>query len=76
MTADSPSLLSIVIPAHNEAGILKAALDRIKSTLDQAGLNSEIIVVDDGSTDETFNLVARLAGTVQGLKGIIRILKC
>ena len=70
MIADSPSLLSIVIPAHNEAGILKAALDRIKSTLDQAGLNSEIIVVDDGSTDETFNLVARLADSVQGLKGI------
>ena len=70
MTTSSPSLLSIVIPAHNEAGILEAAVDRIKATLDQAGLNSEIIVVDDGSTDATFNLVARLTDTVQGLKGI------
>ncbi len=70
MADGSPSLLSIVIPAHNEASILEAAVERIKATLDQAGINSEIIVVDDGSTDETFDLVARLTETVQGLKGI------
>ena len=69
MTVDVPSLLSIVIPAHNEAGILEAAVDRTKATLDsRPDCNSEIIVVDDGSTDDTFKLVSRLMDTVQGLK--------
>lgn len=52
--------LSIVIPTHNRCEILQKA---ISAHLDQTALDnvSEIIVVDDGSTDSTGDVVARLA---------------
>lgn len=47
--------ISIVIPTWNRAGLLTAALD---SVLPQADANTEIIVVDDGSTDATPHVLA------------------
>lgn len=45
--------LSIVIPAFNEERRLPVALQRIAAYIDARGLNAEVIVVDDGSTDRT-----------------------
>jgi dolichyl-phosphate beta-glucosyltransferase len=45
--------LSIVIPALNEAGKIRADIEAAAAFLSSAGLAGEIIVVDDGSTDET-----------------------
>ncbi len=45
--------ISIVIPAYNEAGAILPTLEKIKQVTAAANLVSEIIVVDDGSTDET-----------------------
>lgn len=54
-----PSLdLSIVIPAFNEEHRLPKTLDRIVSYLKDRSLRAEIIVVDDGSSDDTSQLVA------------------
>lgn len=47
---------SIVIPAYNYAHFLGAALD---SVFAQSGSELEVIVVDDGSTDDTAELVKR-----------------
>ncbi len=46
-------LLSMVIPAHNEAENLPAVLDGLLTTLDEAAIPFEIIVVDDNSSDAT-----------------------
>ena len=55
---DSPPLdLSILIPAFNEERRLPRALDRIGAYLDARSLRTEIIVVDDGSSDATPKLV-------------------
>lgn len=45
--------LSIVVPAYNEEGRLGGTLSRILAYLNQAGGPSELIVVDDGSSDRT-----------------------
>lgn len=48
------AFFSIIIPAYNSA---RTILKPIQSVLDQTFRNFEIIVVDDGSTDETSHLV-------------------
>lgn len=52
--------ISIVIPAYNEEKNLKrGALDEMESFLGKKGLDCEVIIVDDGSTDETVELIKK-----------------
>lgn len=45
--------LSIIIPAYNEAKRLPQTLKQINAYLQRTGLTAEVLVVDDGSTDQT-----------------------
>jgi len=49
--------LSIVIPAYNESARIEAALDRVFLCIDEQNWDAEVLVVDDGSTDDTAALV-------------------
>ena len=60
--------LSVVIPAYNEASRLGRSLEAIYSYLNEAYPNSEVIVVDDGSTDET-GLIAERSFKREGSVG-------
>ncbi len=51
--------LSVVIPVFNEANTIEEILRRVQSV--DAGLDKEIIVVDDGSTDGTREILERFA---------------
>ncbi len=53
--------LSIVIPALNEAARLPVALDKIDAFLQQQPYRAEVIVVENGSTDDTVGVVQRFA---------------
>jgi polyisoprenyl-phosphate glycosyltransferase len=53
----SPSL-SCVVPAHNEAGNLPVLLQRLTSQLQQMSPRWEILIVDDGSRDQTLAALA------------------
>ena len=52
-------LLSVVIPACNEEGCIAETMDSIISTLRPEAIPYEIVVVDDGSVDDTAVIVSR-----------------
>ncbi|MBM3809978.1 MAG: glycosyltransferase family 2 protein [Acidimicrobiia bacterium] len=52
--------LSIVIPVHNESPNITPLYDELTQTLVQFGRSYELIVVDDGSTDDTFERLSSL----------------
>ncbi len=57
------STLSVVIPAFNEARFIGTLLEQIKKVdLSSHGIGKEIIVIDDGSTDSTVDIVESMDG--------------
>lgn len=58
-------LLSVIIPAYNEAEYIGPTLERLKNTLDHAGFDScEIVVADDESTDRTASIALNMGAKV------------
>ncbi|MEW6201356.1 MAG: dolichyl-phosphate beta-glucosyltransferase [bacterium] len=55
-------LLSVIIPAYNEADIIGQTIGRVLEYLRGKGWRYEVIVVDDGSTDATADVAAEAAG--------------
>ena len=51
--------LSIVIPAFNESSRIEATLERVMACVDAEGWDAEVLVVDDGSKDQTAAIVER-----------------
>jgi dolichol-phosphate mannosyltransferase len=54
------SLLSIVIPARNEEGCIASTVEHLHLELGLNNVPHEIIVVDDGSSDQTWEILQRL----------------
>ena len=63
-------VFSVVIPAYNEASGLPGALDRIYAVMNGMGESFEIIVVDDGSTDQTWNEIESACERQESVCGI------
>jgi dolichyl-phosphate beta-glucosyltransferase len=60
MTEERPRL-SVVIPAYNEEGRIVLTVSRILDYLAAHGGSAEVLVVDDGSTDQTAQIAEELA---------------
>lgn len=56
----SPLTLSIVVPALNEEDNVQPLVQEIKTVICDQGISAEMIMVDDGSTDQTFNRLTTL----------------
>jgi glycosyltransferase involved in cell wall biosynthesis len=54
--------VSIVLPVYNEVGHIEGEVTRIRDSMDRSGLTYEVIVIDDGSTDGTGELLERMPG--------------
>jgi glycosyltransferase involved in cell wall biosynthesis len=52
---------SIIIPAYNESERIRSGLDQVLEHVAREGWNAEIIVVDDGSRDQTAAIVREYA---------------
>ena len=52
--------LSIVIPAYNEAARIGPGLEQVLDYVQQRRFSSELIIVDDGSSDDTANTVRQV----------------
>jgi glycosyltransferase involved in cell wall biosynthesis len=63
-------LVEVVIPVHNEAGDLLNRIDEIQEALDRAGVDRRVLLVENGSTDDTWSLAQRLEsqGSVRALR--------
>jgi glycosyltransferase involved in cell wall biosynthesis len=55
-----PELLSIVVPAFNEAPVINEFHARISKVLTNIEMNCELIYVDDGSSDNTVAILNEL----------------
>src|SRR5947199_7545578 len=62
--------LSVVIPIRNEAPSIDLLHRELTETLTAWGRDYELIVVDDGSTDESFETLARLQALDPHLRAI------
>jgi dolichyl-phosphate beta-glucosyltransferase len=54
--------LSVIIPAHNEESRLPGTLEQVFRFLEKHPFESEVIVVENGSTDKTFEVARQFAG--------------
>lgn len=53
--------LTVVVPAYNESAVLDAFHARLSRVLDELALDCDVLYVDDGSTDSTWQLMSALA---------------
>ena len=62
--------LSIIIPLYNEEESLKELYDWLKKVLETQGYSYEIIFIDDGSTDKSWDTITQLSLQSSNVKGI------
>ena len=55
--------LSVVIPCHNEAENLRPLLSALHAAIDPLGLDFEVVITDDCSTDNSWQVLQELAAT-------------
>src|SRR5258708_30428485 len=64
------TLLSVVIPAHNEEGCICSTVEHLHLELRLHGVPHEIVVVDDGSTASTWQKLLDLGNHIPELKPV------
>src|SRR4051812_1452848 len=67
-----PGLLSILIPLYNEEEFISVLLDRVLAAPLPEGVERELIIVDDCSTDGSFEIAQARAAAMPEVMRVIR----
>lgn len=62
--------LAVIIPLYNEAAVIPELYRRLRAVLDQIGPDYEVVLVDDGSADETWNRIRQIAAEDAHFQGL------
>ena len=62
--------LSVVMPVYNEGISIYKNVSRVKKILEEAGIIHEIVLIDDGSIDESWNEIVRATDNISNVKGV------
>ena len=71
MISETP-MISVIIPARDEEKTILRCLNETIAVMDDAGFSYELIVVDDGSVDRTYEVAEEMARKV----GKVKVLRC
>lgn len=63
-------MLSVIVPAFNEELLIERAYSTISDILKKADIDNEIIFIDDGSTDATYDKIKALAEREENICGL------
>ncbi len=67
MTPAAPPEFSVVIPVFNSQDIVRETIERTSSFFDARGWSHEIILVNDGSRDRSWDVIAEAAREIPGV---------
>jgi undecaprenyl-phosphate 4-deoxy-4-formamido-L-arabinose transferase len=66
----TPRRLSVVIPVHNSASLLPRLVDELRGVLPQIADHWEVVLVNDGSDDGSFDVIVSLNARYPWVRGI------
>jgi len=69
-------MISVVVPVYNSEATLPALVERLLTSAKEWGQPFEIILVNDGSRDESWQRILRLKEGSESVRGIDRYRKC
>jgi cellulose synthase/poly-beta-1,6-N-acetylglucosamine synthase-like glycosyltransferase len=62
LDASAPPLFSVIVPAYNEGATLRGSVEHLLGVLEEVGQPYEVLIVNDGSRDDTPKVAEALAG--------------
>jgi glycosyltransferase involved in cell wall biosynthesis len=65
-----PAGLSILVPVYNSSDVLPNLVERMIPVAKSLNVTFEVILVNDGSSDDSWNTIRRLATKYAGIRGI------
>jgi glycosyltransferase involved in cell wall biosynthesis len=70
-SSDQPKIdCSVIVPLYNEAPAVNELYRRLTKTMNETGLYYELVFIDDGSSDNTLELIKDIAGRDRRVTGI------
>jgi glycosyltransferase involved in cell wall biosynthesis len=65
------TVLSIIVPLFNEEKVLPLFVERLRSVLNDIDESYEVLLVDDGSRDRTYEVICQIAGEDSRIRGLM-----